>query len=422
MNEASADPPQVLRCRSTSDFLAALPRITGFTARDSIILVFFSGKRAGHAMRIDLPESEHPRESVGLLEFVCEAVLDFGSSHGAVSAPAIAICTEQTFAEADGPPWRRLARRLERRLRREGVAPRELCCVAPDGWISYLDPSAPTAGRPLSEIDESPIALEARLEGVSTPDIADLGAIPDPDPARRGAVAGALAEQAPFDFPGPGSAPPGDSGLGKPPGAASARRDSAGPRAEHAVHPRSAGAYAWMVDTAEVVRALRDEDRALEPSMAARLIRCAEHSDRWLLLAMGVLTRPEFPVELAHEMGPAQFAGVPVDVDPDAPARAGWSIRRILASICPEFTDLDRIPHLRRRLTATLGETPRELRPGLLAFSAWVWWLGGTQSVAHRQALEALEIDPDNEVALMVERLVSHSLYAPRARHEASAA
>lgn len=407
MNDPSLDRrPEVIRCRSTADFLAALPQLTGFTAPDSIFVVFFSGRRAGRAMRVDLPASDRPSDSLGLLDLICDALHDLGSVQGVVSDPAVVISSGQTFAAAGGPPWRKLATRLERRLRREGIRLRELCCIAPDGWVSYRDPEAPPAGRPLSEIDESPIALEARLRGETRPPLSQLGAVPDPDPEKRAAVAAALEEIPPFESSG------------------AAPSDFVARLAEHLRHPPPAGAYGWMTDTAEVVRALRDEDHPLEPSMTARLIRCAQHPDRWLLLALGILTRPEFPEELAREMGPAQFAGVPVDLDagPAPSRRAGWSVRRILTSISPDFTGFERIPEIRRRLLAAVSEAPDELRAGLLALSAWVWWLGGTQSVAHRQALEAVALDPDSALARMAERMVSYPVYLPGPRSGTRAA
>ncbi|WP_449281206.1 DUF4192 family protein [Leucobacter sp.] len=376
MNDPTLDQPEVIRCRSTADFLAALPRLVGFTASDSIFVVFFSRKRAGRAMRVDLPPSESPSDSVALLDLICDALHDPGSVHGVVSAPAVVISSSQTFAEAGGPPWRSLARRLERRLRREGLRPRELCCIAPDGWISYLDPAAPTAGRPLSEIDESPIALEARLRGDTPPALSELGSIPEPQPGRWAAVTAALEDTTPFDRPDPTPQAGGDEPEERIARTGS-RGDFVSRLADHLEHPPPPEAYAWMADTAQVVRALRDEEQPLDPAMTARLIRCAQHPDRWLLLALGVLTRPEFPEELARDMGPAQFSGVPVDLDggPE-PLRAGWSIRRILVSISPDFTDFERIPEIRRRLLTALSETPQDLRPALLALSAWVWWLG----------------------------------------------
>ncbi|MFT4232341.1 MAG: DUF4192 family protein [Leucobacter sp.] len=414
------DPPRVVRCRTTADFLAALPQLTGFTATDSVFLVFFSGSRTGQAMRMDLPPSEKPSDSAGLLDAMCSILRSLERNGEGISDPAIVITCARTFADAGGPPWRDFARRLERRLRREGIRPRELACLAPDGWISFLDPAAPCGGRPLSEIEESPIALDARLRGENPPDLSRLGEIPEPDPALAAAVAAELDALPPFDFTGSGSAAPSGAEPVKTPSApgepVTTRRQFLAEMAERVTGAPSERAHAWMHDTAEICRALRDDRAEFDPRMAARLIRCAERSDRWLFLALGILTRPEFPVELARDMGPAQFVAVPVDLDtdPGAPARPGWSIRRILLSISPDFTDRKRLPPIRRRLLAVLSATPETERPGLLSLSAWLWWLSGSQTVAHRQTREALAIDPDHELAQMVDRLSACPLYAGR--------
>ncbi|QBE48209.1 DUF4192 family protein [Leucobacter triazinivorans] len=430
MNDSTRDTPEVIRCRSTADFLAALPQLVGFTAVNSIFVVFFSGSRAGRAMRIDLPASDDPGDSVGLIELICDAVRDLGATEGTPSAPAIVVSSEQTFAETGGPPWRGLAERLERRLRGVGLAPRELCCIAPDGWVSYLDPAPPRRGRPLGEIAESPIALEARLRGDTQPALSDLGAIPEPDPVRRAEVATALARIAPFGS-AEGRLEGADGGDAVPRSGVDARDaigggcndDAIGGADRQRPFPASV-AFEWMADTADVVRALRNTEHPVDPPMTARLIRCAQHSDRWLLLALGILTRPDFAEELARELGSARFEGIPVGLEDDPPRSAdtGWSIRGVLAGISPDFIEFERLPGLRRKLLTAVSESPEELRSGLLALSAWVWWLGGTQSVAQRQARHAAALDPACEIARMVERLVSFPRYVPRPRFENRAA
>lgn len=394
----------MLKCRTTADFLAALPRLTGFTAADSLFVVFFSGKQAGQVMRVSLPASEEPHLSLQLLDFLCEALREIGEAHGALSAPAIVISSSQTFAEAGGAPWRRFAKRIERRLRRERIGVRELCCLAPDGWISYLDPAAPQQGRPLSEISESSIAREVAEEGPPVPDLMSLGALPIPDARRVAAVAEALDGLTPYDFPAPAADPLLAVGAGKP----------------------SPDGDRWLGETAAVGRALRGEQRRLSPRMTARLIRTAAHADRWLVLALGILTRPEFPAELAAETEPVRFANVPIDIDTgrERTPVIGWSIRRILASISPDFEDRERLPGIRVRLLAALSECPAELRPGLYALSAWVWWLAGNQTVALRHVEEALAIESEHELVRMVERLVEvpvcAGLLAPRYRPRAA--
>ena len=381
---------QTIRCRSTADFLAALPQLAGFTATDSLFVVLFTGAQAERAVRFDLPSSEEPSESTRLLDLVCDILSEVGAAGDPDAAPALVISSALSFKEAGGTPWRRLARRIERRFRRERIGLRELCCIAPDGWVSYIESGAPQHGHPISEIEASPVALEALVNGDPIPDLSTLGELPIASSARVRAVARALDSLAPF--------PQSTKDAGE-----------RGPRRQGTLE-----VPAWFGDTAEVTHAFRSESDTLSPEMTARLIRSAAHPDRWLLLALGILTRPDFPAELAQDMSAVPFTGVAIDLDadPDAEPQLGWSIRRVLAAICPEFTDHHRLHALRDRLGAAISETPREDRPALLALSGWMWWLGGNQTVAHRHVEAALDIAPGHEIALMVQRISSMPLYA----------
>lgn len=386
--------PRILKCESTADFLAALPQLAGFTATNSIFIVFFSGKRSGSAARIDLPTSEEADDIPSLLDFLSSVLHKAGAAGNPDAAPGIAITCEQTFVDAGGTPWRKFARRLERHLERDSIRLRELCCLAPDGWASYRDPVAPRAGHSLNAIEESPITLEARVRGVYHPRLSELGTIPEASPAQLEKVAAALEALAPF--------PAYTQGTSTPPQVTA-----------HDPTTIVTSLPAWFHDTAEVTRALRDETTPLSTKLKARLIRTANTPDRWLLLTLGILTRPEFPCELARDMSPESFTGIAIDLDAKETVepQVGWSIRRMLSSICPDFSDRERLSIIRDRLLTLISETPRQDRPGLLALSAWVWWLTGTQTVSRRHIAEALCIDPKHELTLMVQRLSELPLY-----------
>lgn len=390
MTDSHQEHPQIIRCRTTADFLAALPQLAGFTATDSLFVVLFTGAQAERAVRFDLPISEEPSESTQLLDLVCDILREAGAAGDSDTAPALVVSSARSFAEAGGAPWRRLARRLERRFRREHIGIRELCCLAPDGWVSYLERDAPQCGHPLSEIDASPVALEARVHGEPVPDLSTLGEIPVATSARVRAVARALASIHPFPHATPETAT-----------SRTTRFD------RHEVP-------AWFDDTAEVTREFRKDSGTPSPEMTARLVRCAAHPDRWLLLALGILTRPEFPSELARDMSAGPFTNVAIDlyVNQAEEPQPGWSIRRVLAAISPEFTEHHRLHGLRARLATAISETPREDRPALLALSGWVWWLGGNQTVAHRHVEAALDIMPEHEISMMVQRITAVPLYA----------
>lgn len=180
-SESPLGAPEVLKCKTTADFLAALPRVVGFTATDSLFLLLFSGKQSGGTLRIDLPPDESPQATAPFLDGICNLLASLREKHG-YSSPAIVITSSQSFAEAQGHPWRRLARRLERRLARDGDRVRELCCIAPDGWVSYLDPAAPRLGRSLDEIAASPFAVPG--EAVQLDDIGSFGDPPADEAAK----------------------------------------------------------------------------------------------------------------------------------------------------------------------------------------------------------------------------------------------
>lgn len=403
------DPSRVITCHGTADFLAALPQLTGFTAQGSLFVVLFAEARAGRAVRMDLPEPDDPRTTAQLLELVVDILRTSGAVGRSGSAPAIVISSAHTFAAAGGVPWVRLARRIERRLRRERIGIRELCCLAPDGWASYLEPDPPSAGHPLSDIATSPVALEASVHGPPVPRLSELGAIPTPDGRRARAVDRALAALTPVPAPAhmPAAPSPGsDSDVDS--ATESLPSPGAGPGLRGYDVPQ------WFHDTATATRALRSEGPGLSAAATAAVIHAAAHPDRWLLIALGILTRPEFPAELARDMSARPFTDVAVDLDadPQTAARPGWSIRRVLASICPEFTDHARLHTIRTRLLTVISESPAPERPALLALSAWVWWLGGNQTVAQRHVRAALDEAPEHELARMVDRIVRVPLYA----------
>lgn len=165
-NSAPADPVEVLRCKTTADFLAAFPRLVGFTAPHSVFIVFFNGNRTDGTLRVDLPPSESAAEISMYVDSLCKLTQDMRTRYGWES-PAVVISSALTFSDARGIPWRKLARSLERRLARSGNRARELCCIAPDGWASYLDPDTPPLGRPLSEISASHVASESHVPNLT---------------------------------------------------------------------------------------------------------------------------------------------------------------------------------------------------------------------------------------------------------------
>lgn len=373
MTSSPSSSPEVLRCSGTADFLAALPRLVGYTATHSLFIVLFDENRARHAVRVDLPQNDSPSASLPLLDFICQTVHDFDESLGVNSPPAVVISSAQSFEECRGIPWLRLARRLERRLRRERIELREFCCLATDGWASFLITN--DRQHSLDEIRISPVASD------QPPELEHLAGFPTADRDRLAGVAAWLERIGSYDLPGADPPTPAISAPGNP---------------------------RWLEETAQVAHSLRNAGAALSPRMTAQLIRTAQHPTRWFVLALCIMARPEFVQSMVQQLGDERFKRLTPSAQGVGPATetVEWPMIRLLQNICPDFTDRELARSVRVRVHLALSETPEDLRPGLLAFSAWLWWLGGNQSVAQKQARDACTLSPANEISRMVQSLV----------------
>ncbi|MBK0422607.1 DUF4192 family protein [Leucobacter sp. CSA2] len=393
--------PRVLTCRTTADLIAALPRLTGFTANDSLFLLLFQGVRARCAMRVDLPGKHSPREWEPLIDLIGEVALRARfAAPGERAIPAIVITTSRTFRDSGHAPWRELATVIVRRLRRDGVPAREACCRAADGWASYLDESAPATGRPLSEIQASPVSSVA--EGLAEPpSLAELSTVPEAAASERAAVRLALAAAPASEHaknPTRGRLPERLTDRGLPP--RSRVRDDEPVRA-----------LRWIVETAALARGLsaKDGEPGPSPRAVARLGLRANDTDGWFVIALALLTRPRFPAELAVEQGPRAVLGLPLE------PRAGTSdiglpfasLSGFLEMTAGALPDHRVIAAARARVLEACGALPAELRPGPLALAAWLWWLGGVQSVAGALLDRARDIRPDHPVVATVARVAA---------------
>lgn len=378
MTSLDPTPRTTLHCTSSADLLAALPGFVGFTATDSLFFLFFSGTRSGCAMRSDLPETDQPADALSLLDFLCAAITRVCARDETPSV-ALVITSSRTFVECGGPPWRRLARRIEQRFRRERIELIDLCVHAADAWGSFFDQELPPEGRALTEIEHSPVAREQRARGVAVPDLDELSAIPTAEDAAIDAVAHELAR------------------LGTDP----RTEPTAAELAEPADLDAAVDAAAWL---------MRAPDPAPEP--VARLVRATEMPETWFIALTALLKGPEETHRLLASAGHDLFARVPLGAgDGD---EEPWSIRGLITQTMPEESELRALPEVLTTLRGVIASVPRDRQPGILALSAWLWWIRGLQTVAARLAQRALAIDADHALAGLVAQCVDRSVFPAR--------
>lgn len=358
--------PPVIRCETTADFLAALPRLVGFTAPDSLFIVLFSGSRAHGAMRVDLPDDETPTTLDAYIAELIGWVSHAQQRHG-TSRPAIVVSSALSFADAGEIPWRRLAGRLDAGLERAGISPRELCCLAPDGWASYLDLAAPPDGYPLSIIDASAAAPTS-----SPPTLADLGRLRRVPRSERAAFARALTrERSKRAHPSFGSF------------SAAHEPQPASDRRERHLRERLGPLFAPGHRT---------------PEECASLVTDLCTDDGWAC-AFGELTAAAFAAHHA-DMSRADESRV------DDTSRAGDMSRADDAARAPTRAALGRVVAASDTLAFIAPLVPRDDRAAIVALCALAWWLRGLESVAAQHIAAARRLDAGHRVVGLADEVI----------------
>jgi hypothetical protein len=400
MTHATALSPAVIRAESSADFLALLPALTGYTVKNSLLVVLFSGNRSFGALRFDLPPHDNPRAGNELATAIATALRQLVRVDGV----AFAIVTDQNSAdlqctdlssinqhsisgcssEHDGLPWRHLARRLERRIARTGLVLRDSCCVAADGWVSYLTPPPGGAMRPLSEIEQSLAGLEASLiTDEPIVGLEQMGELPKPDVERAAAVRHILDES------------------------------RSRPKASSFIGPR----FSALITRPGALATAKD---------CARLANAAASLSGWLRLACAAL---ESSVGDVSPLGQRdnEHAGLfneAIDVadcldrggvleDQFRATQAFGPMEHALVSFARVQPDRDRCHRAIMLLSEITANLPRAHQVGLRCLIAWLWWWTGLASVAARHVQDALQIDPESGIATMMERVIDHGMIPP---------
>ena len=161
---------EIVRAASDADFLAALPGLAGFSARNSLVVGLFQGRFAVGAFRLDLPERRRTADFREIAEFVVAVA----SRSIGVDRVCPVVYTDETFEARHGIPWSGFADDVASRIRRSGLCLTGFFCVAADGWGDYLR-RRPATRRPLAEIEGSALfaAVEPLTDRELIPEIGD---------------------------------------------------------------------------------------------------------------------------------------------------------------------------------------------------------------------------------------------------------
>lgn len=344
--------PVVLRCETTSDFLATLPYLMGYTVRNSLVVSLFEGTRARQAMRVDLPDPAMKLADTGLDSAVIRLVRRFP----AVTSVALVIYTDEPFSPSGTAPRLMLARWLERSLASQGYAVEDVCCVASNAWASLLTSDALTGGRPLEDLLASTARLDAseHVDGPLTA-LGELGELPPRTPGTAGALRRALA-----------SIP------------ATGRVDLQG-LSDHDVRNRLNTCIRALVTVPGESRA----SAGLPPPtrngthLHATLVQTAENGVLWILAVLACFFVQRREAQVSRRVAGELRSAIVSSMQPferDLAARL-----KLMSAERMNAVDLRRMI---ANLTVLAANTPVARRNGLLRLLAWAWWMNGLTTPA----------------------------------------
>jgi hypothetical protein len=379
----------IVHAAGAAELLAAIPVLTGFTPRDSVVLLPFRRSRTAGALRFDLPPAgDSDAEGVPSPTVEQFAATTLGLVRRIPGADGLAIAVyadgaEQT-ATGEGPPVADLVEALLREADARGLHIVEALHVGAGAWRDYRDPLAPP--HPLAEVPAPP-----PVPGFAgpAPDQFSGTELPDPGLFATESVGRALIS------------------LERVLGPAGPQRTP--PTAVDRVDPRAQETAALLDDLPSFLEELLDAPETPSPFAAAALIwilnrpalrdvalvqwaSSIEHGDRALA------------AQLCHT---ATGREVPVDVG------------GILIGHGPR-PDLDRLGVALTLLRRTVALAPRQARGGPLAAVAWLSWATGRSTHAIRYLDQAQEADPGLTFAQLLRAVIDAGVLPDWAFHAAA--
>lgn len=352
----------VLRASDSAQFLSIVPSLAGFTPRESLVLLPFTGSRTAGAMRLDLPDD------AASIEEYADAAIGLISRVHHTDAVALVIYTgreAQTTPDGLVLPFAVAVDELLGRASDAGLRIVDALCVLSAGWSSYLEEAPEIGACPGTH----PGA--AGLRDVSGDQWAGTEA-PQVDPVDEKRVGRALEDL--------------DEML-----AEDSRDGLTGTE-----HPESIAALMMLEDVPAFFEAVLSAPEALPPFAVAALLWCL---DRPLFRDVALT---QWATDLAGGVRTLEaqilFARAAVDVPDD---------------IGDLFLGRGPSPDPRRLRDALLAVrraaafAPRFARCGPLTAAAWLSWALGRATHASHYLQEARAIDPEYGLAALLETMIS---------------
>ncbi|KJL32187.1 DUF4192 family protein [Microbacterium azadirachtae] len=361
----------IVHAAGAAELLAAIPVLTGFTPRDSVVLLPFRGPRTAGALRFDLPAgttgTTSPRPTAA--EFAATAI-GLACRVPDTDALAIAVYADGSAAVSGALPAAALVDELIGRAQACELRVVEALFVGGGSWADYRDPES--APHPLTELPPPP-----SVPGFAGPAPDQFSGTELPSPGLFAAESVGRALLTVERVLGP--AVPGRT---RPP--ATERAD-----------PRAHETALLLDDLPSFLEEALDAPEALSPFATAALV--------W------VLNRPAL-----RDVALVQWAS---SIDRGDRALAAQLCHGTRAAVVPSDIggiligdgprpDSDRLGVALTLVRRTVALAPRETRGGPLAAAAWLSWACGRSTHAARYLDQAQAVDPKLTFAELLRAVV----------------
>ena len=398
----------IVHAAGAAELLAAIPVLTGFTPRDSVVLLPFRGSRTAGALRLDLPAGSarsappaagppspsprpDPAPSVPTAEEFAATAIGLACRVPDTDALAIAVyadggATNGGAAAADGPlPAAALVDELIRCAEACELHIVEALFVGARSWADYRDPRSEP--HPLADVPPPPA-----VPGYAgpAPDQFSGAELPAPGLFAAESVGRALIA------------------LERVLGPAGPRRRS--PEAAAATDPRAQETAMLLDDLPSFLEEVLDSPEALSPFATAALV--------W------ILNRPAL-----RDVALVQWAS---SIDRGDRALAAQLDHNVNGSAVPADVggilighgprpDRDRLGVALTLVRRTIALAPRQARGGPFAAAAWLSWAIGRSTHAARYLDQAQAADPELSFAQLLRAVVDAGMLPDWAFRDAAA-
>lgn len=353
----------IIKARDAAAFLSLVPRLLGYEPRHSVVLIPFSAGRTGGGLRVDLPPAAADTDAVAstLIGFACRV------EH--TDAYAVLV-----YDDADALTHAELVAALEVRAQACGLRRIDALHISSGRWRSYLDPDLggtiaadPDADRHRTAVDQG--------AGASLPHV---------DLARSERVGRALTECArALEWVLNGSRP-----------------------ADARIHPGALVASLVLEDLPAFFESWIAPDGAVPPPRDAA---DAERADvQELALLIWCLARPALrDIALATWVRGVDGGDAALVAQQEWEAGVAYpdELGAWMMGEGPR-PDVDRLTDALQVCRLTASSAPDAYRPGALAAGAWLSWALGRSTHAARYCEQALAIDAEHDLSLIVLSMV----------------